>query len=103
MNAIEGSVFLMLTHGLVSPALFISIGLLYDRYQTRIYYEYGNLLSIMPLFGAFFFIFVLSNFSLPGTCSFVAEILIIIGVFKYDFLLASILFLSGALTLIYSL
>ena len=102
-QALEGSIYLMITHGLVSPALFLSIGVLYDRYGSRLYSYYGGMAALMPVFSLFFYIFILANFSLPGTCSFVAEILVVVGVFASEALVSALLFLSGAIGLVYSL
>ena len=92
IQGIEGSIILMLSHGLVSSALFLMIGLLYERYSTRILLYYKGLINIMPIFGIFFFIFILANISFPGTSSFVGEFLIFLGIFKYNIFVG---FLSG--------
>ncbi len=84
IQGIEGSILLMLSHGLVSSALFIMIGFLYDRYSTRILIYYSGLIFIMPIFGIFFFILILANISFPGTSSFVGEFLIFLGIFKLN-------------------
>lgn len=76
---IEGAIFLMISHGLVSSALFLCIGFLYERYHTRVLLYYGGLVTIMPVFSIAFFILVLANVSLPGTSSFIGEFLIFIG------------------------
>lgn len=80
--ALEGSVFLMLSHGLVSPALFLCVGFLYERYKTRLIMYYGGLVFGMPLFAVFFLLFTLANVSLPLTSSFVGELLVILGVYE---------------------
>jgi len=80
-SGISGSIFLMLSHGIVSSALFICIGILYDRYQTRVLFYYGGLVTVMPLFSTFFLIFTLANMGLPGLSNFVGEILVLLGVF----------------------
>lgn len=80
--AIEGSIFLMLSHGLVSSALFLCVGLLYERYHTRIILYYGGLVFGMPLFAIFFLLFTLANVSLPLTSSFIGEFLVLLGVFQ---------------------
>lgn len=82
--AISGSIFLMLSHGLVSSALFLCVGILYDRYHTRLLKYYGGLIYYMPLFGFFFLFLSLANIGLPGTSSFIGEFLIMIGVFDYN-------------------
>jgi len=79
IQGVEGSVLLMLSHGLVSSALFLCVGLLYDRYSTRLLLYYGGLVYGMPLFSIFFLFFTLSNVSLPGTSSFIGEFLVLMG------------------------
>jgi len=78
-QGILGSVFLMLSHGIVSGALFLCIGILYERHHTRIIKYYSGLLTTMPIFSIFFTIFTLANIGLPGTSSFIGEFLIIAG------------------------
>jgi len=80
-QGILGCVFLMVSHGIVSSALFLCIGLLYDRHHTRIIKYFSGLLATMPLFSSFFILFSLANIGLPGTSSFIAEFLIIVGCF----------------------
>lgn len=76
---IMGGTLLMVSHGIVSSALFLLVGVLYDRYHTRNIYYYGGLVQIMPLFALFFFIFTISNFSFPGTSNFIGELLVLVG------------------------
>ena len=78
-QSILGSVFLMVSHGIVSGALFLCIGLLYERHHTRIIKYYSGLLTTMPLFSIFFTLFTMANIGLPGTSSFIGEFLIIAG------------------------
>lgn len=78
-QSILGSIFLMVSHGIVSGALFLCIGLLYERHHTRIIRYYSGLLTTMPLFSSFFVTFSMANIGLPGTSSFVGEFLIIAG------------------------
>jgi len=79
---VEGSILLMLSHGLVSGALFLCIGVLYDRHKTRVVKYYGGMVHVMPLFSFIFFFFTMANISLPGTSSFVGEFLILTGAFQ---------------------
>jgi proton-translocating NADH-quinone oxidoreductase chain M len=79
--ALYGSIFLMISHGLVSSALFALIGMIYDRTHTRIVFYYGGLATVMPLFAISFFILSIANFGFPGTSSFIGEFLIFIGLF----------------------
>jgi len=78
-QSIMGSIFLMVSHGVVSSALFLCIGILYERYHTRIIKYYSGLLTTMPLFSSFFMLFTMANIGLPGTSSFIGEFLIIAG------------------------
>lgn len=87
-----GGFALMLSHGLVSSGLFFCVGVLYERYKTRLLFYLGGLSLFMPLFNFFIFFFVLSNMSFPGTFSFIGEITILIGVGLKNFMLC---FLSG--------
>lgn len=82
LQALEGSIFLMLSHGIVSSALFMCVGVLYDRHKTRIIKYYGGLIQVMPLFMSLFLIFTLANLSLPTTAGFIGEFLVIIGLFQ---------------------
>jgi NADH-quinone oxidoreductase subunit M len=99
-----GGTLLMVSHGLVSSALFLLIGVLYDRYHTRSVLYYGGLVTVMPLFATFFFMFTISNFSFPGTSNFIGELLVFIGLGLTP---AKIAFILGAIStffgLVYSL
>lgn len=80
IQGVEGSILQMISHGVVSSALFFSVGILYDRYHTRILKYYGGLVQVMPLFISFLFIFIFANCSLPGTCNFIGELCLFAGV-----------------------
>jgi NADH-quinone oxidoreductase subunit M len=80
-QGILGAIFLMISHGIVSGALFLCIGILYERYHTRIVKYYSGLLVTMPLFSTFFTIFTMANIGLTGTSSFIGEFLVISGCF----------------------
>lgn len=98
-QGIEGSLFFMLGHGVVSSALFLCIGILYDRYHTRNILYYGGLVQVMPLFSLFFLVFTLANLGLPGLVNFVGEFLVLIGTWKSNttvIFLASIGLILGA-------
>ena len=82
LQAIEGSILLMLSHGVVSSALFMCVGVLYDRHKTRIIKYYSGMIQVMPIFMTFFLIFTLANLSLPTTGGFIGEFLVIIGLFQ---------------------
>ena len=80
VEGLEGSFLLMFGHGLVSAGLFFLVGSLYDRYHSKLLHYYGGLAQTMPLFSFFFFIFILANFSFPGTVNFIGEALILLGI-----------------------
>jgi proton-translocating NADH-quinone oxidoreductase chain M len=82
IQGIEGSMLLMLSHGVVSSALFLCIGVIYDRHKTRIIKYYSGLTVKMPLFSIVFLFFILANMGFPGTSSFVSEFLVLVGAFK---------------------
>nr|YP_009774168.1 NADH dehydrogenase subunit 4 [Caulacanthus okamurae]QIZ74785.1 NADH dehydrogenase subunit 4 [Caulacanthus okamurae] len=82
LQGLEGSILLMLSHGLVSSALFFCVGILYDRYKTRVIKYYTGLMQVMPLFGLFFLFFIFTSMGFPGTSSFIGEILVLMGCFQ---------------------
>ena len=100
---LEGAIMQSLSHGFVASALFIIIGVIYDRYRTRIVQYYGGLSITMPLYSGFFLFFTMANISFPGTSSFVGEFLILIGSFKVNttisFLGATGVIVGGAYSL----
>lgn len=81
-QGLEGSLFLMIGHGVVSSTLFLLVGVLYDRHHTRLVRYYGGLTQVMPAFSAFFLFFSLANMGLPGTSNFVGEMLVFLGLIK---------------------
>ena len=81
-QGIEGSILLMLSHGLVSPALFLCVGVLYDRHKTRLLRYYAGCGRTMPLFAVLFVFFTMANISLPGTSSFIGEFLVLTGTYQ---------------------
>tara|TARA_B100000686_G_scaffold347411_1_gene436058 strand:+ start:2190 stop:3674 length:1485 start_codon:yes stop_codon:yes gene_type:complete len=87
-QSIEGAIIQMLSHGIVSAALFLCVGVLYDRMKTREISFYGGLVQKMPMFASLLMIFTLASIGLPGTSGFVGEFLIILGAFKKSFLIA---------------
>jgi len=84
VQGIEGAIYLMIAHGVVSSALFFCVGILYDRYQTRLLKYYSGLVQVMPIFVTSFFLFTLANMGFPATSNFVGEILVLIGIFNYN-------------------
>ena len=89
-QGIEGSIIQMISHGLVSAALFLCVGVVYDRMHSRLIKTYGGLVSVMPKYSILFMLFTLAAIGLPGTSGFVGEFLILMGAFKDNFLVAAI-------------
>jgi len=87
---IEGAILQSLSHGFVASALFLIIGVVYDRHHTRMVKYYGGLVHTMPLYVSIFLFFTMANIGLPGTGSFVGEFLILIGSFKTNTIIATI-------------
>jgi len=81
---IEGAILQSLSHGFVASALFLVIGVVYDRYKTRLVQYYGGLASVMPIYTFIFLFFTLANIGFPGTSSFIGEFLIFTGSFKVN-------------------
>jgi proton-translocating NADH-quinone oxidoreductase chain M len=81
---IEGSIIQSLSHGFVASALFLIVGVVYERYKTRIVQYYGGLVTVMPVYVSFFLFFTMANISFPGTSSFVGEFMILTGSFKIN-------------------
>ncbi len=100
---LDGAMVQMISHGLVSGAMFLCVGVLYDRMHSREINAYGGVVNRMPLFAAFMVLFSLANAGLPGTSGFVGEFLVILAAFKanvwYAFFAASTLVLGAAYTL----
>ncbi len=94
VTGIQGALFQMLSHGIVSAGLFLSIGILYERTGSRILKDYNLLIRTMPIFSVLFIILVLSSVGLPGTSGFIGELLVVLGVFK-NFLIFGIFVASG--------
>jgi len=101
--AIEGSLLIMLSHGFVSSALFLCIGILYDKHHTRIIKYYSGLCQIMPLYTFFFIFFSIANLGFPGTSSFIGEFLILIGSFQSNTFITFFLSTGMVLSAAYSL
>ncbi len=100
---LDGSVVQMLSHGLVSAAMFLCVGVMYDRVHSREISAYGGVVNTMPMFAAFMVLFAFANSGVPGTSGFVGEFLVILASFKanvwYAFLAGSTLILGAAYTL----
>jgi len=102
-QGLEGSIFQMISHGLVSAALFLCVGVVYERMHTRLINNYGGVVTIMPKFAIVFMIFTLGGVGLPGTSGFIGEFLILMGAFKKNFLVATIASLGVILAAAYML
>ncbi len=93
---IEGAMMQMVSHGFISAAMFLCVGVIYDRMHTREIADYGGVMNVMPKFGAFMVFFAMANAGLPGTSGFVGEFMVILASFRANFWLAFL----GAMTLI---
>lgn len=101
---LEGSLLMMIGHGIVSPGLFLCVGILYDRYKTRVVYYYGGLAQTMPIFSAALLVLTMANISLPVLSpTFGAELLIFAGIFSVNKLVAFLAATSMVLTGAYAL
>ena len=92
----EGAMMQMISHGFISAALFLCVGVMYDRLHSRMIKDYGGVVNSMPYFAAFMMLFAMANSGLPGTSGFVGEFLVILSSFKLNFWIA----FTAALTLI---
>ena len=102
-QGIEGSIIQMISHGLVSAALFLCVGVVYDRMHSRLINTYGGIVSIIPKYSVLFMLFTLAALGLPGTSGFIGEFLILMGAFKDNFLVAVIASLGVILGAAYML
>jgi NADH-quinone oxidoreductase subunit M len=102
-QGIGGGVFQMISHGIVSGALFLCVGVVYDRIHTREIAAYGGLVERMPIYAAIFMIFTMANVGLPGTSGFVGEFLTLLGTFKVNVAVATIATLGVILSAAYAL
>ncbi|OGA50481.1 MAG: NADH-quinone oxidoreductase subunit M [Betaproteobacteria bacterium RIFCSPLOWO2_12_FULL_62_58] len=93
----EGAIIQMISHGFVSGALFLCVGVLYDRLHSRMIADYGGVVNAMPVFAALFMLFAMANSGLPGTSGFVGEFMVIMGAVKASFWYAAL----AAVTLIF--
>jgi len=102
-QGIEGGIIQMVSHGFISGALFLCVGIMYDRLHSRQISDYGGVANKMPVFAAFMMLFAMANSGLPGTSGFVGEFLVILGAFQanfwYAFLAATTLIFGAAYTL----
>jgi NADH-quinone oxidoreductase subunit M len=87
-QGLEGSIFQMISHGLISAALFLCVGVLYDRLHSRLISTYGGVVNYLPKYSLFFLIFALAGLGLPGTSGFLGEFLVLTGTFQKSYLVA---------------
>jgi NADH-quinone oxidoreductase subunit M len=102
-QGVAGGIFQMVSHGIVSGALFLSVGVVYDRIHTREIAAYGGLVNRMPLYAVAFMVFTLANVGMPGTSGFVGEFLSLIGTFKVNILVATLATIGVILSAAYAL
>jgi len=102
-QGLEGSIIQMLSHGLISSALFLCVGVLYDRYNSRMISSYGGLVNIMPKYAFVLMIFSLAALGLPGTSGFVGEFLVLAGTFQKNILVSVLACLGVILAAAYML
>ena len=102
-NGLQGAVVQMISHGFVSGAMFLCVGVLYDRMHSRLIADYGGVVNRMPIFASLFMLFAMANAGLPGTSGFVGEFFVILGTmsvnFWYTFAAATTLIFGAAYTL----
>jgi len=102
-QGLDGAIFQMLSHGIVSAALFLCVGVVYDRMHTREIAAYGGLAERMPIYAVIFMVFTMANVGLPGTSGFVGEFLTLLGAFKANTLVAILATLGVILSAAYGL
>jgi NADH-quinone oxidoreductase subunit M len=102
-QGVAGGIFQMISHGLVSGALFLCVGVVYDRMHTREIAAYGGLVNRMPLYAAVFMVFTLANVGLPGTSGFIGEFLALIGTFRVNSWVTTLATLGLILSAAYAL
>src|SRR5262249_38465546 len=101
-QGVAGGIFQMISHGIVSGALFLSVGVVYDRMHTREIAAYGGLVNRMPFYAAAFMVFTLANVALPGTSGFIGEFLTLIGTFKVNTWVATLATIGTILSAAYA-
>jgi NADH-quinone oxidoreductase subunit M len=103
VQGVAGGIFQMISHGIVSAALFLCVGVVYDRMHTREIAAYGGLVNRMPLYAAAFMVFSLANLGLPGTTGFIGEFLTLIGTFRINTWVAALVTTGTILSAAYAL
>lgn len=102
-EGILGGLYLLISHGFSSSALFFLIGIVYDRFHSRLIHNYGGVLQLMPKYGFFFFFFTLANFGFPGTANFIAESVIVLNLPEFSFFVFFLCGIGVLLSVVYSL
>ena len=102
-QGLEGSIFQMISHGLISAALFLCVGVIYDRLHSRLISTYGGLVNYLPKYSLLFLIFALAGLGLPGTSGFLGEFLVLTGTFQKSYLIAMLATLGVVLGAAYML
>jgi NADH-quinone oxidoreductase subunit M len=102
-QGVAGGVFQMISHGIISGALFLCVGVVYDRLHTREIAAYGGLVNKMPLYAFVFMVFTMANVGLPGTSGFVGEFLTLLGTFKVSIATATVATIGVILSAAYAL
>jgi NADH-quinone oxidoreductase subunit M len=98
-----GAVVQMISHGYISAALFLCVGVIYDRYHTREINNYTGLIALMPLYSSAFFVFLIASIAVPGTSGFIGEFLVLIATFKTNIIYSAIASLGMILGAVYML
>ena len=102
-QGVAGGIFQMISHGIVSAALFLCVGVVYDRMHSREIAAYGGLVNRMPVYAAVFMLFTLANVGLPGTSGFIGEFLTLLGTFRVNVTVATLATLGVILSACYAL
>ncbi len=103
VQGVQGSIFQMLSHGIVSAALFLCVGVVYERLHTRLIARYGGLMNNMPKYGLIFMVFTLASVGLPGTSGFIGEFLSLLGAFRVNTWVAALAAIGVILGAVYML
>jgi len=103
IQGVSGAIYLMIAHGIVSSGLFFLIGVLYDKYHTRLLFYYGGLIQTMPLFSSQLLILCLANTGLPGSCNFIGELIVFVGLIDRNFFVTFISVTGVILSVLYSI
>lgn len=103
VESLDGAIYQMLAHGIVSGALFFCIGIIYERFKSRFLWYYGGVAFLLPVYAIFLFIFILANISFPTTSNFIGEMLLFLGIFKDNFIIGIFAALSMFWGIIYNM